>query len=114
MARKVGRNYCFDLKKSIYCSYAGHSSFYLAVLPNPRTDVWFKASPLGVHYIESATKVLMSSLDLDSEKFVSNTSLRRTAMNRLIGAGVPTEVIRKKTGRVSEAADASYVSSEQY
>lgn len=56
-------------------------------LSNPKTEVWYKASPLDVHSIESATKVFMSSVSLHSDKFVSNTSLRRTAMNRLIGAG---------------------------
>lgn len=92
--------------------YAGCEAFYLAVSPNPKDDVWYKASPMGIHSIESATKSLMSSLRPD--EFVSNTSLRRTAMHRLIKGGIRKEIIQKKTGRVSDAADASYISATEY
>ena len=85
----------------------GCDAFYLTPTNNnPSHVVWYKASPLGLHSIQQATKSLTSCLDL--ERFVSNTSLRRTAQNRLLKSGSPTEVIHKKTGRISQAADASY------
>jgi hypothetical protein len=33
---------------------------------------------------------------VDDSSFYTNTSLRRTARNRLIGAGVPAEIVSKK------------------
>ena len=88
----------------------GCSSFYLACKPNPSSDVWYKASPLGIHSIESATKTLFAG----SEKFLTNTSLRRTAKNRLVSAGIAPEVAQKKTGRISSAADAAYIDASIY
>jgi len=41
-------------------------------------------------------------------KFYSNTSLRRTAKTRLVEAGIPQELARKKTGHTS-SADAVYL-----
>lgn len=69
---------------------------------------------MGVHSIENATKDLTRGLSVCNNHFVSNTSLRRTAMNRLLAAGVPPSVIQKKTGRVSARADGDYVVAESY
>ena len=86
---------------------SGCDAFYLTPINNKPSDaVWYKASPLGLHSIQQATKSLTTGLNLDT--FVSNTSLRRTAQNRLLRSGLPTEVIHKKTGRISQSADASY------
>lgn len=65
--------------------------------------------PLGIHGIENATKELTKNLRVAKENFVSNTSLRRTAFNRMLASDIPIEIVRKKTGRVSEAADADYI-----
>lgn len=34
----------------------GHSAFYLACRPNPNDAIWYKAAPLGLHSLSSATK----------------------------------------------------------
>lgn len=78
------------------------------MIDKPKTEVWYKSSPLGIHSIETATKTLVKGLNIAAD-FVSNSSLRRTAMNRMIQSGLPKEVIQKKTGRVSDAADADYI-----
>ena len=85
----------------------GHPAFYLAVIENPKSDVWYKASPLGIHSIESVVKNIMGKCN--KKGFFSNTSLRRTAMNRLIAGDIPDKVIQKKTGRVSDLSDRSYI-----
>jgi len=48
------------------------------------------------------------------EGFISNSSLRRTAQNRLLQGGLPDTAIKKKTGRISEAADLAYVEPKLY
>ena len=85
----------------------GHSSFYLTPIKNPQGPIWYKASPLGVHSIETCVKRIMTPLKPDG--FISNTSVRRTAKNRMMSYGIPKEVIEKKTGRISQRADMAYV-----
>lgn len=92
----------------------GCSAFYLSVIANPKDNCWYKAIPLGVHTIQEATRSIVSSLGQPGDGFISNTSLRRTAQNRLVQAGVPREIIHKKTGRVSEQADLAYTSATAY
>lgn len=94
--------------------FIGCSAFYLSILPNPKTQIWYKCEAMGIHSIEAATKCLAASLGMPEENFVSNTSLRRTAMNRLVTAGIRKDIIQKKTGRVSDSADGSYISGELY
>ena len=90
----------------------GHSAFYLSPIHKPNGNCWFKASPFGIHSIQRATAVITKSIHIDG--FVSNTSLRRTSQNRLLQAGFPSEIIEKKTGRISSTATAAYVSSKDY
>lgn len=40
----------------------GNPAFYLAYIPNPTTNVWYKSCPLGIHSIQSATKSVMQSI----------------------------------------------------
>lgn len=78
----------------------------------PKSDVWYKAQPMGIHTIEKTTKFLMSAIGED-DKFFSNTSLRRTAQTRLVESGIPAMVIQKKTGRISSDLD-YLVASDNY
>jgi hypothetical protein len=103
----------YTFVRMLLCMLVGCKAFYLAVIDKPKGAVWYKASPLGIHSIEGATKTLTSGMKISSS-FVSNTSLRRTAMNRLLQSGLPKEVIQKKTGRVSDAADADYIAASLF
>ena len=87
-------------------------SFYLSVIPNPKDNKWYKPVPLGIHSIQNATKDLFKFSNV--EGFISNSSLRRTAQNRLLQGGLPDTAIKKKTGRISEAADLAYVEPKLY
>ena len=91
---------------------AGHTAFYLTPIKNPKGPIWYKAAPLGTHTIEKSVKRLMSSIS--AEGYISNTSVRRTAKNRMMAAGIPREVIEKKTGRISERADMAYVEEHRF
>lgn len=85
----------------------GNTAFYLAIIDNPKSNVWYKSSPLGVHSIETVVKKLMEKSG--KKGFYTNTSLRRTAMTRLISGNIPDKVIQKKTGRTSDLSDRSYI-----
>ena len=91
----------------------GNDAFYLACIPNPRGPVWYKNSRLGIHSIQQATRSLFLGSSL-SDKFITNTSLRRTVKNRLVSAGIPNEIAKKKTGRISESADSAYIDGKLY
>lgn len=88
------------------------SAFYLGVIQNPKDSKWYKPVPFGVHSIQNATRDLFKFSNIDG--FISNSSLRRTAQNRLLQGGVPDSVIKKKTGRISESADLAYVEPKLY
>ena len=88
------------------------TAFYLTPIGNPKSHIWYKTTPLGIHTIQSATKDVTKSIEI--EGFVSNSSLRRTVQNRLIEGGVNNDIIQKKTGRISSVADSSYISSKNY
>lgn len=100
----------------VYKEYLNHrpencKDFYLTPLPisQMKNGVWFKKSPMGIHTLEKVTKNVMKNLSSSDQKFYTNTSLRRTAQTRLMKAGMPTEVIEKKTGRISMSATKAYV-----
>lgn len=123
---KVYENKCESRKCVIkmYREYVSHrpethgakgcTAFYLTPLPQKQVKgpIWFKAIPLGIHAIEKRTKTIMEPVDANS--FYSNTSLRRTSKTRLVEAGIPQEVVTKKTGRISEVADRVYIGEHVY
>lgn len=82
------------------------TEFHLACIINPKTTVWYKNAPLGIHSLEKVTKTLMKSLG--KEGYYTNTSLRRSAKTRLVEAGIPREVTKKRIGHIS-TSDEVYV-----
>ena len=68
-----------------------NTPFYLTPLSEPKGNIWFKNSPLGVHSIEKVTRELMKFKN-DSGSFYTKTSLRRDVKQRLVDADVPKEV----------------------
>ena len=70
-------------------------AFYLTCIP---PYVWFKPVPIGINTLAKTMNRIMSSIG--DGKFYSNTSLRCTAKTRLIEAGIPKELGRKKTGHM--------------
>ena len=82
------------------------SAFYLTPINNPKSRVWFKASPIGVNTIAKTVSRLLGNLG--DGKFYTNTSLRRTAKTRLMEAGISAALAKKKTGHFS-SADETYI-----
>ena len=109
---RIYKEYVAHRPDSHGCSF--NKALYLAWIPNPRSIVWYKNSRLGIHSIQQTVRELAKGSPLLEEKFVTNTSLRRTARNRLIEAGIPDEVAKKKTGRLSEKADSAYIEPDSF
>ena len=97
---------------NLYKEYVSHrpitdrTEFHLACIVSPKSTVWYKNQPLGIHSIEKVTKTLMKSLG--KEGYYTNASLRRTAKTRLVEAGIPREVTKKRIGHISNS-DEVYV-----
>ena len=98
---------------SLYKKYVSHrppglieGPFHLACITSPKTSIWYKNQALGIHQIERVTKDLMTSSGKDG--YFTNTSLRRTAKSRMVEAGVPREVSKRRIGHLSEI-DSVYV-----
>ncbi len=79
----------------------GCESFYLTPVNKPKSDVWYKSLPMGINTISKCMSRL--SMSLGSDKFLTNTSQRRTAKTRLTTAGLPREVVAKKTGNIERS-----------
>lgn len=95
----------------------GNTAFYLTPKASIEGPVWYKCIPLGVHSIEKTTSRLMAKIKTsESSKSVkySNSSLRRTSQMRLLQAKIPSEIIQKKSGRISSMATQAYIESELY
>ena len=65
--------------------------FYLAPIQNPKTKVWFKASPIGTNTIAKTVKRLCEAAGIQGHK--TNHSLRVTAATRLFHEGVDEQLI---------------------
>lgn len=87
-------------------SMPGNEAFYLTPIPKPKSDVWFKNTPMGIHTIAGTISRLMGCID--DKEFYSNTSLRRTAKTRMVEGGISKEIAVRKTGHASNA-DLTYV-----
>lgn len=87
------------------------NSLFLSPIDCPKSDIWYKQTPLGIHQIEKVTSNLMKSVG-KSENF-TNTSLRRTGKTRMLSSGIPNEVTKQRIGHVSNA-DQAYIHVEQF
>lgn len=92
---------------SLYKKYVSHrpsnmpdGPFHLGCLENPRNSTWYKKQPLGIHQIEKVTQNLMKRLG--KEGYYTNTSLRRTSKSRMVAAGIPREITKKRIGHLSK------------
>ena len=57
------------------------SPLYLAVVKSPKTEVWYKRQPLGVHSLGQFTKTMAHAVSLTGKH--ANHSARRTMITAL-------------------------------
>ena len=86
---------------------------YLAVIDRPRSDVWFKKTPMGVHKIHNLVKEMTKTCPaLNLNKKITNHSIRKTAVRRLRENGFQKAEIKNVTGHASEAGLDAYDSGD--
>lgn len=67
--------------------------FYLGVIQNPTTKVWYRSQPMGQNLLGSMMKTMASNASLNG-KF-TNHSVRKTMISQLLHSGVnPTTVVQ--------------------
>ena len=63
--------------------------FYLAIIENPKTNVWYKKQRLGVNSIDNMMKSVVKNTPLEkSKKRLTNHSARKTVVKKLRAASV--------------------------
>ena len=77
--------------------------FYLAVIENPKTNVWYKKQQLGVNSIDHMMKNIIKNTPLEkTNKRLSNHSARKTVVKKLRAANVERQSIIQVTGHANE------------
>ena len=73
---------------------------YLAVIDRPKTNVWFKTGPLGVHSINNMVKRMKQNCPAlkSLPKKLTNHTMRKTAVRKLRGKGFQKAEIKNVTG----------------
>ncbi|KAK3716239.1 hypothetical protein QZH41_006214 [Actinostola sp. cb2023] len=77
--------------------------FYLAIIENPQTDVWYKKQRMVQNRINKIMQTIIADTDLkESGKRLTNHSARKTLVKKLKSNQVPRSAIVKLTGHRSE------------
>jgi hypothetical protein len=81
------------------------SNFYLTPVENPRSDIWYKAAPVGKNTLSILMKNIASTAEMTG-KF-TNTSGRKTSIQSLRDEFTPLE-IAELTGHANPESISSY------
>ena len=76
--------------------------FYLAVIENPKTNVWYKKQRLGVNSIDHMMKNIKNTPLEMTDKRLSNHSARKTMVKKLRAANIERQSIIQVTGHANE------------
>ena len=77
--------------------------FYLAIIENPKTNVWNKKQRLGVNSIDNMMKSVVKNTALEtSKKKLTNHTAKKTFVKNLRAASVERQSIIQVTGHASE------------
>ena len=83
-----------------------HDSFYLTPILDPRGEVWYKTTPIGVNTLSKTVNRLCVKGGVGGYK--SNHSLRVTAATRLFHNGIDEQLIMERTGHRSSDGVRAY------
>ena len=92
-------------------------AFYLSVIDNPKTDVWYKTLPMGVHTINNILKNMKKKSPLSSNitnRKITNHSARKTLVRKLRENGFQKCEIKNITGHASEKGLDPYDSGDDF
>ena len=64
--------------------------FYLSIISNPISEIWYKTTPMGIHKLNSIMKTMISNSPLaGTSKNLTNHSARKTFVKKLKQKQVP-------------------------
>ena len=93
----------------------GH--FYLSVIDNPTSNVWYKKTPMGKNTINNIMKTMKENSSLNDiipgKKLINNHSARRTVVKKLKSCGVPKCEMKNISGHKSEQGLYAYDSGDE-
>ena len=102
----------FKTKRPVNLQATG--PFYLAIISNSVSNIWFKKSPMGVHTINNIMKTMISNSPLQSSnKRLTNHSARKTLVKKLKQNQLPRSEIISITGHSTEAGLDPYDSGDE-
>ena len=79
--------------------------FYLAVIENPKSNVWYRKQRLGVNSIDHMMKNIIKNTPLETtNKRLSNHSARKTVGKKLRAANVERQSIIQVTDHANETS----------
>ena len=89
---------------------------YLAVIPNPSTNIWYKKNAMGINTINNLMKNMMkdsSSTENQNNKRFTNHSVRKTLVKKMRKEHLPKSEIITITGHNTEAGLDAYDSGDE-
>ena len=104
--------------KSLYLSHRpatmkNSGPLYFAVIPKPKTDVWYKAQKMGVNRIGDMKKRIVrgSQVELNGKRLTNPHSARKNLVKKLDATDVPRAHVVSVTGHRNEKSFDHYVDS---
>lgn len=86
---------------------------YLAIIDNPKDDIWFKITRLGVNSIDNIMRNMVKKAALPTEKKLTNHSARKTVVKKLRKSGASRSDIIEITGHSNERGLDPYDSGDE-
>ena len=87
---------------------------YLAIINNPKSDVWFKVSNIGVNYINNITKTMVKKSPFETTKKLTNHAWRKTTVKQMRKSGASRSEIIEVTGHSNEDGLDPYDSGDEF
>ncbi|KAK2552436.1 hypothetical protein P5673_026522 [Acropora cervicornis] len=78
--------------------------FYLTIISRPTSNTWYSKTRMGQHRIGQIMKSVGSCLPPESNKKITNHSMRKTVVAKLKNAGQPRHKIIQVTGHARESS----------
>ena len=87
--------------------------FYLSVIINPTSQIWFKTAAMGINTINTIMKKMIENSPLNIDKRITNHSARKTLVKKLKKHQLPKSDIITITGHNTEAGLDAYDSGDE-
>ena len=101
----------FLMKRPIELRNSG--PLYLAIIPKPKSNVWYSKGRLGVNSIDNIMKRMIAASPMITKKKLTNHTVRKTVTKKLRKAGKTRSEIIEITGHSNEQGLDPYDSGDE-